>query len=95
MKIDESTIDAVSTLVKLDIAPEEKIHIAEELEHILDYIDTMNQLDTDDVEPVSHVFEYGNVLRDDIVTNEDNSMELVTLAPFAKNTSYLVPKTVE
>jgi aspartyl-tRNA(Asn)/glutamyl-tRNA(Gln) amidotransferase subunit C len=55
----------------------------------------MNQLNTDDVEPVSHVFEYGNVLRDDIVTNEDNSRELVTLAPFAKNTSYLVPKTVE
>ena len=39
--------------------------------NMLDYIDMLNELDTDGVEPMSHVFPVNNVFREDVVTNGD------------------------
>ena len=43
---------------------------------MLDYIDTLNELDTDGVEPMSHVFPVHNVFREDVVTNGDGQMQI-------------------
>ena len=40
--------------------------------NMFDYIDTLNELDTSGVEPMSHVFPVNNVFREDVVTNEDD-----------------------
>ena len=40
---------------------------------MLDYIDQLNELDTTGVEPMSHVFPIENVMREDVVTNGDES----------------------
>ena len=42
------------------------------MEQMLDYIDTLNELDTAGIEPMSHVFPVQNVFREDVVTNGDN-----------------------
>ena len=41
----------------------------------MDYIDVLNELDTDGIEPMSHVFPVNNVFREDVVTNGDGSSD--------------------
>ena len=50
------------------------------MEKMLDYIDTLNELDTDGIEPMSHVFPVKNVFREDVVTNGDGSAETLANA---------------
>ena len=59
-----------------------------------DYIDKLNELDTSNVEPMSHVFPIKNVFREDVVTNEDGSKDTLANAPLQKNNSFKVPKTI-
>ena len=62
---------------------------------MLDYVDKLNELDTDGVEPMSHVFPVNNVFREDIVTNGDDREEILKNAPERKDGAFVVPKTVE
>ena len=55
----------------------------------------MNELDTSNVEPMSHVFPVNNVFREDIVVNGDEREKILQNAPEEKNGSFKVPKTVE
>ena len=54
-----------------ELSPEEKEQAKEDMAKMLDYIDTLNELDTSGVEPMSHVFPVHNVFREDVVTNGD------------------------
>ena len=72
MRIDEKTVDYVAALAKLSVSVEEKAGVAKELDRILEYIETMNGLDTEGVEPMSHVLPVSNVFREDVVFNQDD-----------------------
>ena len=61
---------------------------------MLDYIDTLNELDTEGIEPMSHVFPVNNVFREDVVNNGDGSGETLANAPLMKDSSFKVPKTI-
>lgn len=95
MKITEETVQYVAALAKLTVSEEEKQKVAKELDHILDYIETMNGLDTEGIEPMSHVLPVKNVFREDVVVNQDNREELIKNAPMKKDGCFVVPKTVE
>ena len=62
--------------------------------NMLDYIDMLGELDTSNVEPMSHAFPVFNVFREDVVTNGDGSEETLANAPEQKNGAFKVPKTV-
>ena len=64
MAITDETIEYVAALAKLDLTDEEKERAKKDLGNIIGYVDTMNQLDTTGIEPMSHVFAYHNVFRD-------------------------------
>ncbi|MGB4658863.1 MAG: Asp-tRNA(Asn)/Glu-tRNA(Gln) amidotransferase subunit GatC [Mobilitalea sp.] len=95
MIINEDTIQYVSILAKLSVSEDEKAKIAEDLNHILDYIETMNELDTEGIDPMSHVLPIKNVFREDEVINGNNRDELMKNAPKSKDGCFAVPKTVE
>ena len=61
---------------------------------MLDYIDKLNELDTEGVEPMSHVFPVNNVFREDVVTNGDGSADTLANAPVKKDGGFKVPKTI-
>ena len=88
--ISDETIEYVGILAKLELSKEEK-----EQAKMLDYIDTLNELDTSGVEPMSHVFPVNNVFREDVVTNEDDRDEILANAPEAKDGAFVVPKTFD
>jgi aspartyl-tRNA(Asn)/glutamyl-tRNA(Gln) amidotransferase subunit C len=94
-KIDDAMIEYVGILAKLSLSKEEQEKAKADMEQMLDYIDTLNELDTDGVEPMSHVFPVYNVFREDVVTNGDERDQMEANAPKLKDGSFVVPRTVE
>lgn len=95
MKITEELVDYVSTLSRLRLPQEEKAKMAGELEQIVTYMDTLNTLDTDGVEPMSHIFPLKNVLRADKVVPSADREALLSGAPDRDEETFRVPKAVE
>lgn len=93
--ISDETIEYVGILAKLELSAEEKEEAKKDMGRMLDYIDKLNELDTSGVEPMSHVFPVQNVFREDVVTNGDDSENMLKNAPAERENMYEVPKTVE
>lgn len=93
--ISDETMEYVGILAKLELSQEEREQAKKDMEQMLDYIDMLNTLDTDGVEPMSHVFPIHNVLREDTVENTDEHEKMLANAPSAKDGAFKVPKTVE
>ena len=64
------------------------------MEKMLDYIDILNELDTEGAEPLSHVFPVYNVFREDVASQEDGSEDTLANAPVKKDNSFKVPRTI-
>lgn len=95
MTITDDTIKYVAALAKLDLSSEEKEKAKKDLGSILAYMEIMNELDTEKIEPMSHVFPITNVFREDVVVNKPNRDILLSNAPAQKDGCFMVPKTVE
>jgi aspartyl-tRNA(Asn)/glutamyl-tRNA(Gln) amidotransferase subunit C len=94
----EITLDLIEYLEKLGrikLSPEEEERTLKELGSILGYIDKLGELDTAGVEPLSHAFGRTNVVREDVVTNDDMQDLILSNAAETKDGAILVPKTVE
>ena len=92
-KISDETIEYVGILAKLELSSEEKEAAKADMEKMLDYIDTLNELDTSGIEPMSHVFPVNNVFREDVVTNGDDRDNILKNAPEEKDGMFVVPNT--
>ena len=93
--ISDETIEYVGILAKLDLSEEEKEQAKKDMGNMLDYIDQLNELDTEGVEPMSHVFSLHNVFRSDEVANGDARENMLRNAPQKKEGTYMVPKTFD
>lgn len=96
-KIDESTIEYVEILSQLELSVEEKQEAMEDMEQMLLYFDRMNELDTSDVEPMTHIFPISNVFRKDEISQEldEKRIQEETLrnAPHQRDGMFVVPQT--
>lgn len=93
--ISDETIEYVGILAKLELSDEEKEQAKKDMGNMLDYIDMLNGLDTEGVEPMPHVFPVHNVFREDVVTNGDEHEKTLANAPARSENAFKVPKTVE
>ena len=93
--ISNETIEYVGILAKLDLNEEEKEQAKKDMARMLDYIDKLEELDTENVEPMSHTFPMYNVFREDAVENGDDHDNILANAPKKKNGAFVVPITVE
>lgn len=93
--ISDETIDYVGILAKLELSAEEREQAKKDMGSMLDYIDQLNELDTSNVEPMSHVFPVKNVFREDVVTNGDDREAITDNAPEKQDGSFVVPKTFD
>lgn len=93
--ISDETIEYVGILAKLELSDEEKEQAKKDMGSMLDYIDKLGELDTQGVEPMSHVFPVNNVFREDVVTNGDEREAILKNAPEEKNGMFAVPRTFE
>ena len=93
--INDETIEYVGILAKLELSDEEKEQAKKDMGSMLDYIDKLGELDTTDIEPMSHVFPVQNVFREDVVINGDDSANILKNAPGEKDNMFMAPKTFE
>lgn len=92
--ISDETIDYVGILAKLELSKEEKARAKKDMGEMLEYIDRLNELDTTNIEPMTHIFPVENVFREDISSEKDGSRETLANAPESKDGGFLVPKTI-
>ncbi|MBR1691394.1 MAG: Asp-tRNA(Asn)/Glu-tRNA(Gln) amidotransferase subunit GatC [Lachnospiraceae bacterium] len=91
--ISDETIEYVGILAKLELSEEEKEQAKKDMGKMLDYIDQLSEVDTEGVEPMSHVFDLNNCFREDIVTNGDDREAMLRNAPGQKDGMFVVPRT--
>lgn len=94
-RISEETIEAVSILAKLELTGEEKEQARHDMAEMLDYVDMLQEPDTEGAEPLYHIFPMANVFREDVVTNGDGRDAVLKNAPGVKDSMFRVPRTVE
>lgn len=92
--ISDETMEYVGILAKLELSEEEREAAKADMEKMLDYIDTLNELDTEDTKAVSHIFPVYNVFREDVVEERDGSADTLANAPQEKDHCFKVPKTI-
>ena len=92
--ITDKTMDEIEILAKLHLTEDEKEKSRQDLQQMLDYVDMLNQLDTSDVKPLTHIFPIKNVFREDVVLESTPKEELLKNAPKEKAGQFLVPKTI-
>jgi aspartyl-tRNA(Asn)/glutamyl-tRNA(Gln) amidotransferase subunit C len=92
------TIDQVrhvARLARLELSPAEEQSLQSDLSAILAYVDKLNQLNTEEVEPTAQVGEPGTPMRDDEITNRPASEEMLANAPARSRNFFKVPKIIE
>lgn len=85
----------VANLAKLELKPGEAGHLVGELNTILGWIDQLQQVDTDGVEPMTMVIPTRREWREDVVTDGDRQEEVLANAPLQNHGFFAVPKVVE
>ena len=88
-------IDKVADLARIALGEEEKAKFSSQLDSILGYIEKLNELDTDNVEPMAHPHSVENVWREDAAEPEMPVEEALKNAPKQRQNMIVVPKVVE
>jgi aspartyl-tRNA(Asn)/glutamyl-tRNA(Gln) amidotransferase subunit C len=95
MSIDAATVRKVARLARI-AEPEERLEpLAKELSGILDWIEQLNEIDTDGVEPMTSAVKTPLPMRDDVVTDGGDPAKVLANAPKTANNFFVVPKVVE
>jgi aspartyl-tRNA(Asn)/glutamyl-tRNA(Gln) amidotransferase subunit C len=95
MMISIAEVEHVAHLARLALSPAEQQRFTEQLNAILAYMDQLNEVPTDDVEPTSHVLDLVNVFRDDTARQLISVEEALQNAPESTHQYFVVPRIVE
>ena len=94
-KISLEQVRHVARLARLELTPEEERRLQIDMSEMLGYVDKLNELDTDKVEPTAQVGESGTPVRADAVTNRPAAEAMLANAPAREGFFFKVPKIIE
>ncbi|NGZ77893.1 Asp-tRNA(Asn)/Glu-tRNA(Gln) amidotransferase subunit GatC [Saccharibacillus alkalitolerans] len=95
MKITVEQVEHVAKLARLNVQDDEKEMFAEQLSAILQYAEKLNELDTDNVEPTTHVLPLHSVMREDNVRESLPIERVLQNAPEDEDGQFRVPAVLE
>lgn len=95
MIISRETVDHVARLARLELSEAERTRFTEQLGRILEYCAKLDELDTTEVEPTSHVIAMTNVFRDDVVSTCLPRDAVLAGAPDHESGFFKVPPVIE
>jgi aspartyl-tRNA(Asn)/glutamyl-tRNA(Gln) amidotransferase subunit C len=87
-------IEKITYLARLNLSESEKEKYLDQINQILTYIEKLNELDTEDVEPLSHPIEITNVFRDEVLKESLSQKKSLENAPFKTGKFFIAPKVV-
>ena len=95
MSIDASTVRKVARLARIAV-PEERLQpMAQELSGILAWIEQLDEVDTEGVQPMTSCVATSLPLRDDVITDGEKPQAVLSNAPKSIGGFFVVPKVVE
>ncbi|MCF6265877.1 MAG: Asp-tRNA(Asn)/Glu-tRNA(Gln) amidotransferase subunit GatC [Desulfuromusa sp.] len=95
MKISQKDVEHVARLARLTVAPEELNTLTGQMDAILGYVDKLNELDTDGIEPMAHAVPISNAFREDEIRPAIGIERALQNAPVAEDGCFKVPKIIE
>lgn len=96
MSVDKSTVVRIASLARIRVPDEDLDGLAAELSNILGWVEQLDEVDTEGVEPMASAAE-GMTLRwrEDAVTDGDKADDVLANAPEARKGYFVVPKVIE
>jgi aspartyl-tRNA(Asn)/glutamyl-tRNA(Gln) amidotransferase subunit C len=94
MKIDDQIIDKISGLAHLEFGDEGKEKIRQDLEQILTFVERLNELETENVEPLVYLSDKSEVLRADSMKQTISIDEAMLNAPEKSGRFFMVPQVI-
>lgn len=95
MSVTLNDVDKIANLAKLKFADNEKLKLQKDLNKVLEYIDHLNELDLEGIEPLENINETENVLRIDEVFTWLTTEEALKNAPSKTGKFFKVPKVLD
>lgn len=95
MSISKEQVEHIATLARLRLSAEERDQFTIQLNQILQYAEKLNELDTQDIEPTSHVYPMSNVMRKDEVKPSLLREKALSNAPDQQDGMFQVPAVFE
>ena len=95
MSIDNSTVKKVAKLARLKVDAKEEQNLKDELNNILEWVDKLQKVDTENIAPMLSVSNEPMPMREDIVTSKLDNKQILSNAPQKKAGFFVVPKVVE
>jgi len=95
MQVDDTLIDKLSRLAMLEFNEEEKEAIKNDLQKMIGFVDKLKELDTTGVEPLLHMSNQINILKEDIPGNMLTREKALQNAPQHDGTYFQVPKMIK
>ncbi len=95
MALDRAAVARIAKLARIKVPDEELDHLAGELSSILGWIEQLNEVDIDGVEPMTSVVEVDLPKRADVVTDGGYPDKIVANAPETHDNFFVVPKVIE
>jgi aspartyl-tRNA(Asn)/glutamyl-tRNA(Gln) amidotransferase subunit C len=94
MKITEAEVRHVAKLARLDIKDEDMERFAEQIGTVLEYVDTLKEVETEGVAATSHAITLTNAFREDEVKDHLDPETALSNAPEQSDGAFVVPKVL-
>tara|TARA_B100000927_G_C16467428_1_gene470238 strand:+ start:311 stop:619 length:309 start_codon:yes stop_codon:yes gene_type:complete len=95
MTITKDTIRKISNLAKISIADEEVEKLESEISSIIRWVEALNEVDTENVDPMSNSLTGGLRMREDLVTDGNKVSDILSNSPVDDENFFVVPKVIE
>ena len=95
MSVDAATVRHIAKLARIAVSDEEVEALAPELNNILGWVEQLQEVDVEGVEPMTAVIANRLRLRDDVVTDGGKRDDVLANAPAAEHGFFAVPKVIE
>jgi len=95
MQVDEDTVRRIARLARIKITDEEAVGLQSELSGILDWVEQLDEVDTENVEPMTRVVPIELKQRQDVVDDGAQADAVMANAPMTEDHFFVVPKVVE
>lgn len=95
MEVDEATVRRIARLARIEVTDEQASSLKGELSGILQWVEQLGEVDTENVEPMTRVVEIELKQRDDVVTDGEKTADVVANAPMSDDGFYMVPTVIE
>ncbi len=92
--ISKEQIKHIASLANIDVDESEIPHLADQLSKIIEYVETINELDLKNIKPTAHAVEVNNVFREDKVIQKDIIEKSLEQAPESDGVYFKVPKVI-